>query len=76
MLVKAKYWVKKGKKIKYFKAQEIKKTDDIWTAYKMTMITTARGKVEHSSFLKFASVEYNKNIDDTYFTTRIMERGL
>ncbi len=76
MLVKAKYWVKKGRKIKYLKAEDIKKTDDIWTAYKMTMITTTKGKIEHTSLLSFSNVQYNNEIDDGYFTTRSMERGL
>ena len=76
MLVKAKYWIKKGRKIKYLKVEDIKKVDNIWTAHKMTMVTTAKGKVEHTSFLKFSNVRYNKDIDDAYFTTRSMERGL
>ncbi|MCD4743286.1 MAG: outer membrane lipoprotein-sorting protein [Desulfobacteraceae bacterium] len=76
MLVKAKYWVKKGRKIKYLKVEDIKKTDNIWTPYKMTMTTTVKGKIEHTSLLKFSKVQYNKEIDDSYFTTRNMERGL
>ncbi len=76
MLVKAKYWVKKGRKIKYLKVEEIKKTDNIWTPYKMTMTTTVKGKIEHTSLLKFSNVKYNTEIDDSYFTTRNMERGL
>ncbi len=37
MVVKAKYWVKEGRKIKYFKAEDIQKIDNIWTAQKLTM---------------------------------------
>lgn len=76
MLVKGKYWVKQGKKIKYFKAEDIKKVDDIWTAHTLTMVTTKKGKVEHSSILKFTNVVYNLPVDDDAFTTRSMERGL
>ncbi|NOX33617.1 MAG: outer membrane lipoprotein-sorting protein [Deltaproteobacteria bacterium] len=76
MLVKGKYWVKKGHKIKYFKASDIKKVDDIWTACKLTMVTTKKGKVTHSSVLKFSNIRYNTVIDDATFTTRRMERGL
>ncbi len=76
MLIKGKYWVKEGKKIKYFKAADIKKVGDIWTAHELTMITTVKGKVDHSSVLKFSNVVYNKTIDDSSFTTRRMERGL
>lgn len=76
MLVKAKYWVKQGKKIKDYKASDIRQIDRIWTACEMTMITTSRGKVEHSSVLKFSNIHYNTDIKDTYFTTRSMERGI
>jgi len=76
MVVKAKYWVKKGHKIKFLKASDIKKIDGIWTACKMTMITTAKGKVEHTTLLKISNVIYNKDIEDTRFTTLSMERGL
>lgn len=76
MVVRGKYWVKQGRKIKYFKAEEIEKVDDIWTAHKLTMITTAKGKVEHSSVLQFSNIQYNLDIDDSVFTTRRMERGL
>ncbi len=76
MVVKAKYWVKKGHKIKFLKAGDIKKIDGIWTACKMTMITTAKGRVEHTTLLKISSVKYNTDIDDARFTTLSMERGL
>lgn len=76
MLVKGKYWVKEGRKIKYFKAEDIKKVNDIWTAHSLTMITTKKGKIEHSSVLKFSNVKYNTPVNDDSFTTRRMERGL
>ncbi|MCP3926555.1 MAG: outer membrane lipoprotein-sorting protein [Desulfobacterales bacterium] len=76
MLIKGKYWVKKGKKIKYFKADGIKKIDNIWTATKLSMITTKKGKVLHSSFLKISNIIYNTKISDSFFTTGKMERGL
>lgn len=76
MLVKGKYWVKEGHKIKYFKAADIQKVDHIWTAHELTMITTVKGKVEHSSVLRFSNVRYNTIIDDSSFTTRRMEQGL
>jgi len=76
MLVKGKYWVKQGHKIKYFKADDIKKVDGIWTAHELTMITTIKGKVDHSSVLRFSNIRYNAAIDDTNFTTRSMEQGL
>ena len=76
VVVKAKYWVQAGKKIKYFKAEALEKIDGIWTPLKLTMVTTSRGKVEHSSVLKISHVRYNLSVKDTTFTTRNMEQGL
>jgi ribosomal protein S8 len=76
MLIKGKYWVKKGKKIKYFKATGIKKIDNIWSSTKLSMITTKKGVVTHSSFLKISNLIYNSKISDSIFTTGKMERGL
>lgn len=70
------YWVREGHKIKYFKASDIRPVDGIETAHEMTMVTTAKGKVEHSSILKFSNTAYNVPVDDETFTTRRMEQGL
>ena len=76
MLVRGKFWVKKGKKIKYLTIFEIEKIQDIWTAKKLQMVTTKRGKKEHSTVLQTNSVQYNESLDDDMFTTQRMERGL
>ncbi len=76
MLVKGKYWVKKGKKIKYYKADVIKEIDGVWTATNLSMVTTKKGKVLHSSLLKISNIVYNSDINDSMFTTGRMERGL
>jgi hypothetical protein len=76
IMVKAKYWKNKGNIIKYMEAKDIKKINEIWTSHEMTMVTTKKGKIKHSTVLKKNSVEYNKKIDDQIFTTLQMERGL
>ena len=76
MLVRGKFWVKKGKKIKYLTIFEIEKIQDIWTANRLQMVTTKRGKKEHSTVLQTNSIQYNEPLDDDMFTTHRMERGL
>ncbi len=76
MAVKTKIWVKKGKKIKYFKASDIVKVQGIWTAKKIEMKTTKRKRLEHATVLLFDNIVYNKGVDDKMFTTQRMERGL
>ncbi len=76
MLVRGKFWVKKGKKIKYLTVFEIEKIQDIWTAKRLQMVTTKRGKIEHSTVLQTNSIQFNAPLDDDMFTTQRMERGL
>ncbi|MBF0278909.1 MAG: outer membrane lipoprotein-sorting protein [SAR324 cluster bacterium] len=76
MVVQGKFWVKKGKKIKYLTLSEIEKIDGIWTAKKMQMVTTKKGKVEHSTVLQSSKIVYNEPMEDEMFTTQRMERGL
>ena len=76
MVVRGKFWVKKGKKIKYLTIFEIEKIKDIWTAKKLQMVTTKRGKKEHSTVLQINLVLYNEPLNDDMFTTQRMERGL
>ncbi len=76
MVVKGKFWVKKGKKIKYLTISEIEQIDGVWTGKKMQMVTTKKGKREHSTVLQTRSIQYNQPLDDDMFTTQRMERGL
>lgn len=76
MVVKGKYWVKKGKKIKYFTAKDIKKVNGIWTAYKLQMITTKKGRKEHATVIKVWDVSFNKKLGNSMFTIQRMERGI
>lgn len=76
IMIRAKYWKKKGNIIKYQQSKDIKKVDQIWTSHEITMVTTKNGMVKHSTVLKKNSVEYNKDINDQFFSTLQMERGL
>jgi len=76
MKVKGKFWVKKGKRIKYFKADNIENIDGIWTAKTQQMVTTKAGRVEHKSIIRLDHTKYNEPIDDSFFTTQRMKRGL
>lgn len=75
-VVKGMMYVKKGKKIKYFTASDIEQIQGIWTAKKLTMVTTKRKRKEHSTVLLFNKIVYNKGVEDGMFTVQRMERGL
>ena len=76
MMVQGKFYVKKGRKIKYFTASDIEQIQGIWTARKLTMVTTKRNKKEHSTVLLFNKLVYNEGVEDDMFTVQRMERGL
>lgn len=76
MTIKGKFWVKKGKKIKFLTMANIEKIDGIWTAMKLQMITTKKGRRQHASVLTVDNLVYNKGVKDDMFTTQRMERGL
>jgi len=76
MVVKAKMWVKKGKKIKYYSATDIKRIQGIWTVGKVTMVTKKRKRTEHATVILMNKTVYNRNIHDSMFTVQRMQRGL
>ena len=76
MSVQGKMYVKKGKKIKFFTASDIEQIQGIWTAKKLTMVTTKGNRKEHSTVLLFDDMVYNKGVEDNMFTVQRMERGL
>ena len=76
MIVKGKFWVKKGRKIKYLTVGDIRLVDGIWTSFEVKMVTTRRGKLEHATIFKTGNIVYNKNLDSDVFTTQRMARGI
>ncbi len=76
MIVKGKFWVKKGRKIKYLTVKDIRLVDGIWTGFEVRMITTKRGKMEHGSILKTNSILYNQKLQLDMFSTQRMTRGI
>ena len=76
MQVKSIINVKKGKRIKYFQARDIKQIQGIWTALSLQMVTTQNGKKEHASVFTITDVKYNDALDDSLFDTQTLQRGL
>ncbi|OVE81513.1 hypothetical protein BVY04_03075 [bacterium M21] len=73
--VKGMFWVRKGRRLKYFKASDIKKIDGVWTPMVLQMVTTKNNRVEHSTVMKFTKVSYNKPIEDNFLTPHGIESG-
>jgi len=76
VIVQALNYIKAGKKLKYMKVKGLKKIDGIWTATEMQMITKKGKKMLHKTILKFSDIKYNQGLEESFFTTRTLQRGL
>lgn len=76
VIVQALNYIKAGKKLKYMMVKDLKKIDGIWTALEMQMITKKGKKTLHKTVFKFSDTKYNQNLEESFFATRTLERGL
>ena len=75
MIVRSIGFIKNGKK-KYFDIRRLHKQGNVWLPDEITMTTKKGNKTTHRSILKFSNIKLNKNIDNSMFTTRRLEKGL
>jgi len=76
VVVQALNYIKLGNKLKYMKILGLEKIDDIWTTTKIQMTTKKGKKTLHKTILDFSDIKYNQEIEESFFTTRTLERGL
>ena len=76
VIVQALNYIKAGKKLKYMMVKDLKLIDGIWTATEMQMITKKGKKTLHKTTFKFSDIKYNQDLQESFFTTRTIERGL
>lgn len=67
------FYDKKGRKVKEFRAKEIKEVDGIWTIIDSLMHDLKR---KHQTVMKVKDVRYNQGLSDELFTVRHLEKGL
>lgn len=75
VLVRAINFMRNGKK-KYMDMTKLHKQGGIWLPDVLTMTTKKGNKTIHKTVLKFNNIKLNKNIPDSMFTTRRLEKGL
>ena len=76
VVVRAKSWLKKGGRNKYFDVKKLEKIDGIWTPTEMHMTTKKGKKTLHKTILISDNVKYNQPMDDDQFSVRQLEKGL
>jgi hypothetical protein len=76
VVVRAVYWLKKGKRLKYLDVKKLEQIDGIWVGTEMHMTTKKDKATLHKTILKAHNVRFNQNHGEDLFTVRTLERGL
>ena len=76
VVVQALHYIKIGKKLKYMKVTGLELIDGIWSTTKIQMTTKKGKKTLHKTVIEFSDIKYNQELEESYFTTRTMQKGL
>lgn len=70
-------WLLDGKRIKYFKASDLRSVDGVWTAQRLTMRTLEGSKLLSETLIEYLSVSNNSSqVSDSDFTQQRLEQGV
>ena len=75
VVVRAVYWVKKGKRLKYLDVKKLEQIDGIWVPTEMHMSTRKGETTLHKTVLYSRNVKFNQPMDEELFTVRQLEKG-
>lgn len=76
MVVRAVHWVKEGKKLKYLDIRKLEQIDGIWVGTEIHMKTNKGKQTIHRSVFKWHNVRFNRDLDESLFTIRRLEKGI
>jgi len=74
VVIRAIYFVKEGKKLKYFEIKKLERIDNIWVGTELQMTTKKGKKTLHKTVLRFHNMKFNQNLDESIFSVRRLER--
>lgn len=74
--VQALNYIKEGKKLKYVKVLGLEVIEGIWTVTKMQAVTKKGKKTLHKTVLDFFDTKYHQDLNEDFFSTRTIEKGL
>ncbi len=76
VVIRAVYWLKKGKRNKYFDVKKLELIDNVWIPTEFHMTTKSGKKTLHKTILKQRNIKFDQDLSDSFFTTRQLEKGL
>ncbi len=75
VVIRAKIWLKKGKRNKYMEVKELAEIDGIWVAKLVTMTTKKGKQTLHKTILRTSDVKFDQPLDFDSFSVRGLEAG-
>jgi hypothetical protein len=76
MVIRAVHWLKEGSKLKYMEVKNLDKIDGIWVATETHMKTTKNKKTLHRTVLKWKNIQFNQDLQESFFSVRQIEKGI
>ncbi len=76
MITRAKYYLKKAKRMKYMDVKKVEKIDGIDVATITTMTMKKGKRTLHKTILVQSNVKMNQNLKEDMFSIRTIEKGL
>ena len=76
MVVRAIHVLQKGNKIKYMEAKNIEKIDGILVSTEIWMKSTRKKRTLHRTVLKSENIQFNQDMEESFFSVRQLEKGL
>lgn len=76
MEVRAIHVLQERNKVKYMEVKKLEEIDGIWVATERWMKTTKNKKTLHNTKMIWNNVQFNQDLDETFFSVRQLEKGL
>lgn len=73
--IRAKIWLKKGKRNKYMEVKELELIEGLWVATLVTMTTKKGNQTLHKTILRTSDVKFDQPLDFDSFSVRGLEAG-
>ncbi len=73
--VRGVYWLKKGRRLKYFDVKKLEEIDGIWVPTEMHMTTKKGKQTVHKTVLYSRNTKFGEKQSDDFFTVRQLEKG-
>ena len=76
VVIRTVHWLKKGKRLKYMEAGDLRRIDGIWVPHELTMTTKKGKETLHRTLIHVSNVRFDQDLDEQMFTVRRLEKGL